>query len=154
MVSGRTNGVSGVRVIQTDLVDSLNKTLQRQFDLLVTNPTFEPSPMEDIGKPGSICAWSAGPKDRLIIDRTLVEMPKLMSGRGLALMCCCEKNDVDGITMQMLKQTFYSTIVTKKDNAPTLKILCLRVIRKLYDEKEAQVCFLSVARRRYACSSS
>lgn len=60
-------------------VDDLKNNLQHSVDLLVTNPPFEPSPLEDVGKQGSICAWSAGPNGRVTTDCILVELPELMS---------------------------------------------------------------------------
>lgn len=117
LASGRANGVTIVNVIETDLVNDLKITLQHQVDLLVTNPPFEPSPLQDIGKPGSICAWSAGHNGRAIIDRILIELPELMSDRGLVLMCCVEENDINDIREQMRKKNFYSTIVIERDGS-------------------------------------
>lgn len=99
----------------TSLVDDLKKNLRHRVDLLVTNPPFEPSPVEDIGKQGAICAWSAGPNGRAIIDQILVELPELMSDHGVALMCCVEENDVDDIRREMDNKHFYSTIVIERD---------------------------------------
>lgn len=107
--------MANVHVVMTSLVDDLKQKLRQQVDLLVTNPPFEPSPLEDVGKPGSICAWSAGPNGRAIIDRILVELPEMMSDHGIALMCCIEENDVADIRWQMGKQNFYSTIVIERD---------------------------------------
>lgn len=115
LASGRANGVTNVHVILTSLVDDLKKNLKHRVDLLVTNPPFEPSPWEDVGKQGAICAWSAGPNGRAIIDRILVELPELMSDHGVALMCCVEENDVDDIRRQMNERDFYSAIVVERD---------------------------------------
>lgn len=93
----------------------MKKTLQHRVELLVTNPPFEPSPLADVGKPGAICAWSAGPNGRAIIDRILSELPHLMSNRGLVLMCCIDLNDVNDIREHMKKRNFYSTIVIERD---------------------------------------
>lgn len=60
-------------------VDDLKNNLQHSVDLLITNPPFEPSPLEDVGKQGSICAWSAEPNGRVTTDCILVELPELMS---------------------------------------------------------------------------
>lgn len=113
--SGRVNGVTNIHVVMTSLVDDLKKNLQYQVDLLVTNPPFEPSPLEDVGKQGSVCAWSAGPYGRVIIDRILEELPELMSDHGLALMCCVKENDVDDIRQRMEKKRLYSAVVIERD---------------------------------------
>jgi len=115
LASGRVNGVTNVHVIMTNLADDLKTSLQHQVDLLVTNPPFEPSPMDDVGKKGAICAWSAGPNGRAIIDQILIELPELMSPHGIALMCCIEENDVDDIRREMKKHKFFSTIVVERD---------------------------------------
>ncbi len=99
----------------TNLVDDLKSNLQNKVDLLVTNPPFEPSPMEDVGKHGAICAWSAGPDGRAIIDRILVELPELMSAHGIGFMCCVQENDVEDIRRQLKKLKFFSTIVIERD---------------------------------------
>lgn len=115
LASGRANGVTNVHVVMTNLVDDLKLNVRHQVDLLVTNPPFEPSPMEDVGKCGAICAWSAGPNGRAIIDRILFELPELMSERGVALMCCIKENDIDDIRRQMMGKDFYSTILIEGD---------------------------------------
>lgn len=117
LASGRANGVNNVHVVMTSLADDLKKKLQHRVDLLVTNPPFEPSPWEDVGKKGSICAWSAGPNGRAIIDQILVELPELMSDHGVALMCCVKENDVADIRQQMNERKFYSTIVVERDGS-------------------------------------
>lgn len=113
--SGKLNDVTNVNVVMTSLVEDLKANLQGKVDLLVSNPPFEPSPLEDVGKQGAICAWSAGPNGRAIIDRILVELPELMSDHGVALMCCVQENDVDDIRRQLKKNNFYSTIVIERD---------------------------------------
>ncbi|KAJ6645525.1 Methyltransferase N6AMT1 [Pseudolycoriella hygida] len=115
IASGKANGVTNVQVVKTNLVDDLKRVLQNRVDLLVTNPPFEPSPIDDVGKEGSICAWSAGPNGRTIIDRILVEFPDLMSEHGVALMCCCKENDVEDIRREMKKRGFYSKILIEGD---------------------------------------
>lgn len=99
----------------TSLVDDVKKKLQHQVDLLVTNPPFEPSPSADVGRQGAICAWSAGPNGRAIIDRILTELPELMSDRGMVLMCCVKENDVNDIIREMEKHKFFSNIVIERE---------------------------------------
>lgn len=111
IASGAANGVTSVEVVKTNLVDNLKNDLQHRVDLLVTNPPFEPSPSEDVGKRGAICAWSGGPNGRTIIDLILAELPDLMSAHGIALMCCAKENDVDDIRSLMEGRGFYSKIV-------------------------------------------
>ncbi|KAG4070631.1 hypothetical protein HA402_013551 [Bradysia odoriphaga] len=115
LASGRANGVSNIHVVMTSLVDDIKNNLKHQVDLLVTNPPFEPSPVEDVGRKGAICAWSAGKNGRAIIDRIIIELPDIMSDHGVALMCCVKENDINDIIRRMEKQNFYSNIVIERE---------------------------------------
>lgn len=117
LASGRANGVNNVHVVMTNLVDDIKMNVKHQVDLLVTNPPFEPSPLEDVGRKGAICAWSAGPNGTSIIDRIIVELPDIMSERGIALMCCVKENDVNDIIRRMEEHNFYSNIVIEREGS-------------------------------------
>ena len=116
LLAGAANGLpaTAVLAVKTDLVDGLKQSLRGRVDLLVTNPPFEPSEENDVGTPGAMCAWCAGPLGRALIDRILPELTALMAPTGLFLMNCCVENRPDEIREVMANLGFFSEVVIHK----------------------------------------
>jgi HemK-related putative methylase len=109
------NNVEGLELVLTNLADHFKNKLKNKVDLFISNPPFEPAPVEDIGHKSVKCAWAAGPTGRAIIDKILTELPNLMSDKGVIYMAMIAENNVPEIIDIMAKNGFYHKIILEKD---------------------------------------
>jgi release factor glutamine methyltransferase len=107
------HGVEAEAVV-TDLVDGLEKHLEKSVDVLLFNPPYVPTDEEDVGGAGAIAAWAGGERGRTVIDRFLPLVDGLLSPNGWLYMVTLTTNDPQEICRIMKKQGFASRIVIQR----------------------------------------
>jgi len=67
--------------------------LQRRVDLLIFNPPYVVTPSEHIGSHQLEASWAGGVKGRQVMDRLFVQVPTLLSDRGVFYVVVVRDND-------------------------------------------------------------
>lgn len=80
------NAVLRGRMIGVRFGDLLEPARGRQFDLVVSNPPYVPSPDPALPRRGIARAWDAGPVGRGLLDRLCREVPGVLSLGGVVLL--------------------------------------------------------------------
>jgi release factor glutamine methyltransferase len=74
----------------------------RQFDLIVSNPPYLPSPHDELPQRGLARAWEAGPDGRAILDRLCPEVHAHLKPGGVLLLVhselCGERATLDALS--------------------------------------------------------
>ena len=83
-----------VEVIRMDLVDSFIHTSSalNKVDILLFNPPYVPTPNEEVGGCGIEAAWAGGENGRVVINRFLPFIEKLLSAVGVCYMILVKDN--------------------------------------------------------------
>jgi release factor glutamine methyltransferase len=73
------------------------------FDVVVFNPPYVPTSAQELSDAANPtrnnghwlnCAWAGGPEGRTVVDRFLLELPRLLSAGGAAYVVALEENDI------------------------------------------------------------
>jgi len=115
--SARLNALRHGLPVQVLHGDFVVCTRDRQFDVVLANPPYVPSPSPTLPAGGPARAWDAGPDGRAVIDRICMSAPKLLRAGGVLLMvhsvmCGPER------TLMRLAQVGLSAQVTAKVSVP------------------------------------
>ncbi|MFI5998101.1 HemK2/MTQ2 family protein methyltransferase [Streptomyces sp. NPDC051362] len=115
--SARLNALRHGLRLQVLHGDFVACTRDRQFDVVLANPPYVPSPSPTLPSSGSARAWDAGPDGRAVIDRICENAPKLLRAGGVLLMvhsamCGPER------TLKRLTQAGLPAQVTVKVSVP------------------------------------
>ena len=79
--------------VHCDLGAPLLQRLARCVDVLLFNPPYVPTPDEEVGGPGIEAAWAGGEDGRVVIDRFLPLIPRLLTpSSGVAFMVVVHEN--------------------------------------------------------------
>jgi release factor glutamine methyltransferase len=99
MATARANGVA-VDVIRTGLVDGLLEGLISRggVDVLLFNPPYVPTPDEEVGGSGIEASWAGGEDGRVVIDKFLPLLPRILSPTGRCYLVLVQDNKPAQIT--------------------------------------------------------
>lgn len=103
-----------VRVARGDLTAPVR---DRQFDLVVSNPPYVPAASDRVPARGAARSWDAGLNGRSLLDRICVEVPEILSSRGVLLLLQSELADV-GKTHVMLEEQGLEVEVLRTKEIP------------------------------------
>jgi release factor glutamine methyltransferase len=126
-VTRETLSAHGVQadVVVTDLVHGLEKRLAGSVDVLLFNPPYVPTPEHEVGAAGITATWAGGESGRVVIDRMLTIVDKLLSKKGWFYMITLTANNPSEICQIMKSKGFDSRIViqryTEEENLLVLK---------------------------------
>jgi release factor glutamine methyltransferase len=90
--TARHNG-HAVEVVRTDLVAGLLERLAGKVDVLLFNPPYVVTPPEEVGSTGIAAAWAGGARGRMVTDRLLGHVGRLLSAKGALYMVAIAEND-------------------------------------------------------------
>lgn len=99
-----------------DLVSPIYQRLRGEIDVLIFNPPYVPSPVDEMefreNDPLPV-SWAGGRDGREVLDRVLHEIPKLLSPAGVFYLVVIEDNKPEelkkillesGLSVQVVKQ--------------------------------------------------
>ncbi|DBA84849.1 TPA: hypothetical protein ACH3X1_005874 [Trebouxia sp. C0004] len=116
--------VTTVDVVQADLVHPLFHRLQQAVDILVFNPPYVPTPDEEVARGGIAAAWAGGDRGRIVIDRVLPMVHKLLSRGGHFFMVTVPENDPQEILSMLATHGLHGSIVlTRRADEELLHVL-------------------------------
>lgn len=85
----------------TSTVDGLLPRLAGLVDLLLFNPPYVVTPDEEVSGTGICAAWAGGTSGRVVIDKVLPNIPRLLSDIGEAFMVTIPENKPEGRFFQV-----------------------------------------------------
>jgi release factor glutamine methyltransferase len=93
-----------VRALRGDLFAPVRR---QRFDLIVSNPPYLPSPVDELPRRGLARAWEAGHDGRAILDRICAQAHEHLTPGGVMLLVhsevCGERATIDGLTKRGLR---------------------------------------------------
>lgn len=101
-------------VVRTNLFCGLEESLEDSVDVLIFNPPYVPTPAEEVGSTGISAAWAGGVDGRVVIDRFLSSVDRLLSRRGVLYLLLVEENKPEEIAALMASRGFSTKIVLRK----------------------------------------
>jgi len=113
-----------VDLVQTDLLAVL--AAEQRIDLLLFNPPYVVTPDEEVTRGGIASAWAGGRDGRIVIDRLLAQLPRLLSPVGVLYMILVEDNRPQEIIEAMRVRGFDGALVlTRRADEELLHVLRL-----------------------------
>jgi release factor glutamine methyltransferase len=100
-----------VEVVNCDLLGPLERHFHDQVDLLMFNPPYVVTPDEEVLQGGISAAWAGGCKGRMIIDRLLEKLDRLMAIGGRVYMIAIHDNVPEEIMETVRRRGFEATMV-------------------------------------------
>ena len=106
-VALRTAEASGlprgtVEPILCDLASPLLDKLSGKVDVLIFNPPYVPTPDDEVGSAGIEASWAGGKDGRIVLDRTLPQIARLLSRpHGAAYVITVDDNLPEDIAEKM-----------------------------------------------------
>lgn len=96
--------------VLTDLTHSFRAN---SIDVLLFNPPYVPTGPEEVSVSGAIqCAWAGGPRGRVVIDRFLEDVARVLTAKGVLYMVLVRENDPREIAEVMRGKGFSAALVT------------------------------------------
>jgi release factor glutamine methyltransferase len=87
------NGVPSLEAIECDLASALLPRWEHGVDVLIFNPPYVPTPNDEVGGNGIEASWAGGLNGRVVIDRAIPQIAKLLSKpRGVGFMITVDDN--------------------------------------------------------------
>ncbi|OKI43216.1 methyltransferase [Streptomyces sp. TSRI0281] len=72
--------------VRVERRDALTFPARRQFDVILANPPYVPSPRRELPRSGPSRAWDAARDGRALLDPLCANAPKLLSNGGMLLL--------------------------------------------------------------------
>ncbi|HET9140890.1 HemK2/MTQ2 family protein methyltransferase [Actinophytocola sp.] len=94
--------------------DALELAAGRQFDVVLANPPYVPSPRPDLPARGRERAWDAGLDGRGVLDRVTALAPVLLAPRGVLLMVHSALCGVDRTLHQLRGGGLKASVVARR----------------------------------------
>lgn len=102
-INAALNGVK-VRALRGDMIEPVDG---ERFDLVLANPPYVPGASDDLPDRGPARAWEGGVNGRLLVDRFIGEVARVLAPGGSLLMVhsdlCGEQETLDGLRNQGLE---------------------------------------------------
>ena len=101
--TAEANGIppSDFEAFQCDLASRIKGTV----DILIFNPPYVPTPDEEVGSNGIEASWAGGKNGRVVVDRALPEIARLLSfPHGVAYVVAVDDNYPEEMSQRMEKE--------------------------------------------------
>ena len=103
--TAESNGIPAAehfQAVQCDLASQLLDQLAGKVDVLIFNPPYVPTPDEEVGSSGIEASWAGGSNGRVVIDRALPQIARLLSfPHGVAYVVTVDDNYPEQISQTM-----------------------------------------------------
>jgi release factor glutamine methyltransferase len=98
----KQNHIRG-EVVRCNLLSGIHLALQKGIDIVVFNPPYVPTPINEIlhSDDGIERSWAGGERGRVIIDEFIQEIDDLLSARGVVYLVLLASNDIVEVSQLM-----------------------------------------------------
>ncbi len=100
-----------VDVVNCDALAPFLGRLEGAVDLVAFNPPYVLTPDEEVSRGGIAAAWAGGYKGRVVIDRVLGIVARMIAPRGRLYMIAIHENEPEEIMEGMRRRGFDAVIV-------------------------------------------
>ena len=121
-----------VQVIRTDLVAGLR--LCNRVDLLIFNPPYVVTEENEVGGRGIEASWAGGSDGRSVINRVLLQIPTILSARGIFYLLLIKQNKPEEIRSYLEGYGLSGELVVQR-KAANEHLMVYRFQRKEYHNK-------------------
>ena len=94
---------SSAEFITADLLSCFAGRLSGCVDVMLFNPPYVPTPDDEVNKPGITRAWAGGCRGRVVIDRALWQVRRLLSPDGVFYLLLLQENDPEQVRSEMME---------------------------------------------------
>ena len=108
------NNNVNVEVTCNDFSDSYMTRYNGLVDILIFNPPYVPTSDDELGSDGIEAAWAGGTDGRVVIDKFLPIVSRLLSPKGRFYLVVVEENKPKQIINEMTNQGLKGEIVLKR----------------------------------------
>ena len=113
MKTAANNNVN-IEVTCTDFADDYMERYNGLIDILIFNPPYVPTDDDELGSEGIEAAWAGGIDGRVVIDRFLPIVSRLLSSRGIFYLVVVEENKPRQIIKELATEGLKGEIVLKR----------------------------------------
>jgi release factor glutamine methyltransferase len=113
MMTAAKNNVI-VEIICADFADGYLSRYDGLVDILIFNPPYVPTSDDELGSDGIEAAWAGGINGRVVIDKFLPIVSRLLSPKGRFYLVVVEENKPKQIINEMANQGLKGEIVLKR----------------------------------------
>ncbi len=108
--------MSRTQIVQTNFLDAFAVRLYKQFDVIVFNPPYVPTPHEELNRTDIYASWAGGWKGREVVDQLLPQLQHLLSDRGVFYLIAMDENDPEEMCHLMASDEYgnYSSEIVKE----------------------------------------
>ncbi|MGW0658408.1 HemK2/MTQ2 family protein methyltransferase [Streptodolium elevatio] len=103
---------SRLRVRRSDL---LSAVAGQQFDVVLANPPYVPSPHAQVPRHGPARCWDAGTDGRLVLDRLCLGLPRVLRPGGAALVVHSALCGVDTTVRMLTAAGLRARVVARRE---------------------------------------
>ena len=116
-----------VDVIHTTFTDGI---LDNQVDVLIFNPPYVPTPDEEVSGSGIEVSWAGGAQGRVVIDRFLSRIERILSHRGVLYLVLVKENKPSEVR-RLLSLKGLDTEILLRRRASNEELLVLKAWRQI-----------------------
>ena len=102
-----------LQVIRADLVDCFHS----KFDIILFNPPYVVTEMEEVGSMSIEAAWAGGPRGRVVTDRLLPALPRILKEKGVFYLVAVKENDPEEIQKWMASEYGWASTIVQRRKA-------------------------------------
>lgn len=102
---------SSVQCLNMDLLSCFKENM---FDIILFNPPYVLTEADELSGNGLNRSWAGGTKGRTIIDKLLLQLPKVLSENGVLYMLMLRENNPEEIINILKKQKLCSELVLER----------------------------------------
>lgn len=103
-----------VNLVCTDLIGGLYERFMGLIDILIFNPPYVPTPVEEISSKGIEASWAGGYKGRVVLDRLLLKVGHLLSPIGIFYLVTADFNIPGEIINILNEQNFKEDLILER----------------------------------------
>jgi release factor glutamine methyltransferase len=103
-----------INVVNCDLIMPLVDKMKRKIDILIFNPPYVVTEMNEVGSKGLPAAWAGGPRGRVVMDRLFPYIDSLLTEQGFFYLVCIKQNQIEQIEKFFLALKFKIYLVMER----------------------------------------
>ena len=108
------HGIACAEFITADLLSCVAGHCSGCVDVVLFNPPYVPTPDEEVTKPGITRAWAGGSKGRVVIDKALMQVCRLLSPDGVFYLLLLQENDPEQVRLEMMGYGYEGSEVLRR----------------------------------------
>ena len=105
---------NAVNIITADLMMPMLDRLKGKLDILIFNPPYVCTEVDELGSTNLQAAWAGGPDGRKVMNRLFPYVNELLAPQGVFYLVCIKQNKIEQIEEILRPFGFQMTIVLNR----------------------------------------